>query len=128
MTRVPINSSWVWPFGLTLLVTILLLFTGSAGSAPLPAGPTLCKDDFGCDFKLCDSSNPCNRGCKCKYIDDARVGHCVPWFKNFTGRDRLVTLIELLDQNPSYVPGRQIIRRVAPAGSLPQPLRLQVLR
>jgi hypothetical protein len=36
-------------------------------------------DDLGCDGNLCNSSNPCNRGCVCTYPPKAAVGYCRPW-------------------------------------------------
>lgn len=39
-------------------------------------------DEFGCNFTLCDSSNPCNRGCTCTYPEGATVGYCKPWYKS----------------------------------------------
>lgn len=37
-------------------------------------------DEFGCNYNLCDSSYPCNRGCYCKYPDGATVGYCRVWY------------------------------------------------
>lgn len=38
-------------------------------------------DEFDCDYNLCDSRNPCNRGCKCVYPQGAKVGYCEVWYK-----------------------------------------------
>lgn len=39
-------------------------------------------DDLGCNYNLCDSSNPCNRGCTCTYPEGATVGYCRPWYES----------------------------------------------
>jgi hypothetical protein len=40
----------------------------------------IASDEFGCNYNLCNSSNPCNRGCKCRYPEGATIGYCVPWY------------------------------------------------
>jgi hypothetical protein len=42
-------------------------------------------DEFGCNGNLCNTDNPCNRGCKCRYPSGATIGYCVPWYTSSQG-------------------------------------------
>lgn len=59
--------------GTALPAAAFVLLVGTPGSAKC--------DEFGCNGNLCDSSNPCNRGCKCVYPEPGKMGYCVPWYQ-----------------------------------------------
>lgn len=67
------NPKMTWVAGLWMLFIIFTpaSFAQSGGKC----------DEFDCDHNLCDSRNPCNRGCKCVYPKGAETGYCEVWYR-----------------------------------------------